>query len=109
MTKKREEIATILEKIDELREMVLSLEKDPKKTSKKLKAKRKTKQKSQGGFYAVAEGFTPGIYGEWGGINGAEQKVRGYSNATYKKLNTLEQAKQFMKYHGVKKYVTQLD
>ncbi len=45
-------------------------------------------------YYAVKKGFHPGIYTSW---DEASLEVKGYSNATYKSFNTLEEAEDFMK------------
>jgi viroplasmin and RNaseH domain-containing protein len=45
-------------------------------------------------FYAVKYGRVPGIYECWSG--GAEDAVKGFSGATYKGLNTVEECLAFL-------------
>ena len=47
-------------------------------------------------FYAVRAGRTPGIYTEWDGDGQAEEQVRGYKGAEYKKFKTQEEAEVFL-------------
>lgn len=49
-------------------------------------------------FYAVANGFAPGIYGDWAT---AKKQVDHYSGATHKKFESLAEAKDFMKKSGI--------
>lgn len=44
-------------------------------------------------YYAVIQGFHPGIYTAWYGPGGAEEQVKGYENARFKGFSTLEAAK----------------
>ncbi len=45
-------------------------------------------------FYAVASGFTPGIYDNW---PSAQAQVKGYSGAVYKGFATKQEAKEWLK------------
>lgn len=44
-------------------------------------------------YYAVKNGLNPGIYLDW---ETCKKQINGFSNAIYKKFNTLEEAKLFM-------------
>lgn len=44
-------------------------------------------------YYAVKNGLNPGIYSDW---ETCKKQINGFSNAIYKKFNTLEEAKLFM-------------
>lgn len=44
-------------------------------------------------YYAVKEGYKPGVYNTW---NECAEQVKGYSNAKYKKFDSLDDAKKFV-------------
>lgn len=44
-------------------------------------------------YYAVKNGLNLGIYLDW---EACKKQINGFSNAIYKKFNTLEEAKLFM-------------
>ena len=50
------------------------------------------------GFYAVANGYNPGIYDDW---DEWKQQVHQYSRARYRKFDTYEEAVDFLGYCGV--------
>lgn len=49
-------------------------------------------------FYAVAKGYTPGIYDNW---EDCQKQTSGYSGAIYKKFNTESGAEKFIKEYDV--------
>jgi ribonuclease HI len=49
-------------------------------------------------YYAVARGIEPGIYTAWYGPGGAEEQVRGFAGALYKKFATPSEAKRWLEH-----------
>jgi ribonuclease HI len=47
-------------------------------------------------YYAVAKGRKPGIYTAWFGPGGAEELIRGFSGALYKKFASLPEAERWL-------------
>jgi ribonuclease HI len=47
-------------------------------------------------YYAVARGIRPGIYTAWFGPGGAEEQIRGFSGALYKKFASLPEAERWL-------------
>ena len=47
-------------------------------------------------YYAVARGIQPGIYTTWFGPGGAEEQIRGFAGALYKKFASLSEAKRWI-------------
>jgi len=48
-------------------------------------------------YYAVARGIKPGIYTAWSGTGGAEEQVRGFAGAHYRKFASLAAAERWLK------------
>ncbi|SLM30819.1 hypothetical protein MTBBW1_2470006 [Desulfamplus magnetovallimortis] len=101
---KTKKFSMILEELQELKEMVMRIERainsSHENRTPKPKSLVKLKSKKRGCYYAVVIGFTPGIYTDWKGPNGAERQVKGYSNSLYKKFKTEEEAARFMDHHS---------
>jgi ribonuclease HI len=47
-------------------------------------------------YYAVARGIKPGIYTAWFGPGGAEELIRGFAGALYKKFASLSEAERWI-------------
>lgn len=47
-------------------------------------------------YYAVARGIKPGIYTTWFGAGGAEEQVRGFAGARYRKFASLPEAERWL-------------
>lgn len=47
-------------------------------------------------YYAVARGIQPGIYTTWFGPGGAEERIRGFAGALYKKFASLSEAERWL-------------
>jgi len=47
-------------------------------------------------YYAVARGRQPGIYTAWYGPEGAEERIRGFAGARYRKFATLSEARRWL-------------
>jgi ribonuclease HI len=47
-------------------------------------------------YYAVAKGRRPGIYTAWFGPGGAEELIRGFSGAVYKRFASLSEAERWL-------------
>lgn len=48
-------------------------------------------------YYVVAKGRKPGIYTTWFGPGGAEELIRGFAGALYKKFGSLSEAQRWLK------------
>ncbi|MBU4581893.1 MAG: ribonuclease HI [Proteobacteria bacterium] len=57
---------------------------------------------SQKKYYAVIQGYRPGIYTAWYGPGGAEEQVLGYAGAVYKGFVTAEEARRWLASPAVK-------
>ena len=51
-------------------------------------------------YYAVARGFTPGIYNVWVGPTGAKIQTKGFGGAKFKKFTTRAEAEHFNQTHA---------
>jgi len=47
-------------------------------------------------YYAVARGIQPGIYTTWFGPEGAEERIRGFAGALYRKFASLPEAQRWL-------------
>lgn len=47
-------------------------------------------------YYAVARGMQPGIYTTWFGPEGAEERIRGFAGALYRKFASLPEAQRWL-------------
>jgi len=101
---KSKKFPMILKELEELKEMVMRIERlinsSHENRTPKPKALVKSKSKKKGWYYAVVIGFTPGIYTEWEGPYGAEMQTSGYSNSLYKRFKTKEEAARYIENHS---------
>lgn len=51
-------------------------------------------------YYAVIKGRKPGVYGQWGGADGAEAQISGFAGAKYKGFATRPEAEYYYKTGG---------